>query len=152
MLLHVVVQKAVSVFLHNSLVLLERLTKKRDYKSVAKSNRKFVTPSLVFQALSCEPTSRSSESSESPEAHVRLGYTASRRVGGAVQRNRAKRRLKAATRQVFLEQAIPPGQWDCVFIARQMILHRNYSDLIKDIERALKRTILPPKTTPSDPQ
>ncbi len=146
MLLHVVVQKAVSVFLHNSLVLLERLTKKRDYKSVAKSNRKFVTPSLVFQALSCE------QSPKSLETHVRLGYTASRRVGGAVQRNRAKRRLKAATRQVFLQQAIPPGHWDCVFIARHTILYRNYDDLIKDIERALKRTILSPKTTPSGPQ
>lgn len=146
MLSHVAVQKAASVFLHNKTVLLERLTKKRDYKSVAKSDVKFVTPSLVFQALLSEQKLGASE------PHVRLGYTASRRVGGAVQRNRAKRRLKAATRQVFMEQSIPPGHWDCVFIARQTILYRDYKDLIKDIERALKRTILSPKTTPLDPQ
>ena len=45
----------------------------------------------------------------------RVGITATKKVGGAVQRNRAKRLIRAAWREV--EQKAPAG-WDYVFVAR----------------------------------
>jgi ribonuclease P protein component len=51
--------------------------------------------------------------SEAP--HV--GYTASRRVGSAVRRNRAKRRLRAAVLDLFRAKLLTPSDFDFVFIA-----------------------------------
>ena len=45
----------------------------------------------------------------------RYGITASKKIGGAVERNRAKRVIRAAYRQ--LEPGIPTG-WDFIFVAR----------------------------------
>ena len=45
----------------------------------------------------------------------RVGITATKKVGGAVQRNRAKRVIRAAWREV--ESAVPGG-WDFIFVAR----------------------------------
>ena len=49
-------------------------------------------------------------------APVRVGYTASKRVGGAVVRNRARRRLRAAAARILPECG--RGGWDYVLIAR----------------------------------
>lgn len=48
-------------------------------------------------------------------ALTRVGFTISKRVGGAVVRNRLKRLLREAARQVL--SALPPG-WDLVVVAR----------------------------------
>jgi ribonuclease P protein component len=50
----------------------------------------------------------------------RIAYVASRKVGGAVQRNRAKRVLRAAFQQVEATTKIPEGWW--VLVARRAIL------------------------------
>ena len=52
----------------------------------------------------------------SPGAHAGAGFTATKKIGNAVIRNRAKRRLREAAR-VLLPQHGKPG-WDYVFIAR----------------------------------
>ncbi len=67
----------------------------------------------------------------------RIGFTASRKVGIAVARNRARRRLKAAADRV-LPQGGRPG-FDYVVIARTGTLTRRFSDLVSDLETALKR-------------
>jgi ribonuclease P protein component len=51
---------------------------------------------------------------------LRIAYVASRKVGGAVQRNRAKRVLRAAFQQVEATTKIPEGWW--VLVARRAIL------------------------------
>ena len=68
---------------------------------------------------------------------VRVGFTASRRVGGAVERNRARRRLRAAVRAVMPAHA-EPGH-DYVVIARKETLRRSFVLLTRDLEKALKR-------------
>jgi ribonuclease P protein component len=67
---------------------------------------------------------------------VRVGFTASKKIGNAVLRNRAKRRLRALARQV-LAPASRPG-WDYVLVARpEATVSRSYTDLCADLAHAL---------------
>lgn len=61
------------------------------------------------------------------EEASRFAFVASRRVGKAVQRNRAKRFLREATRH-YLPQ-IAPG-WDCVLVARDKTAQASYQELL----------------------
>jgi len=65
----------------------------------------------------------------------RLGFTASRKIGGAVARNRAKRRLRAVARRVMCNRALPG--FDYVLVARSAVLTCTFVDLEKDLESAL---------------
>lgn len=67
----------------------------------------------------------------------RVGFTASRKVGGAVVRNRAKRRLRAAAEQVI--PAHGKTGYDYVLIARGGTANRPFPALLADLEAALKR-------------
>ncbi|TFH38162.1 MAG: ribonuclease P protein component [Anaerolineales bacterium] len=69
----------------------------------------------------------------------RFGLTASRSLGGAVQRNRAKRRMRAAVLQHFA--SIPSG-WDSVLIARPAILEAPWEQLLRSLKQLLQRAEL----------
>ncbi|MEM6650077.1 MAG: ribonuclease P protein component [Pseudomonadota bacterium] len=69
------------------------------------------------------------------EALIRVGYTATKKLGNAVTRNRAKRRLRALAAEVMPQWA-RPGH-DYVFIAKDRILTRSYASLLDDLQRAL---------------
>jgi len=71
------------------------------------------------------------------DAILRVGFTASRRVGNAVARNRAKRRLRAVAAEV-LPIAGRRGM-DYVLIARQDTGRRRYADLVADLSGALRQ-------------
>lgn len=68
---------------------------------------------------------------------IRVGFTASRRVGNAVRRNRIRRRLKAVVGDVLAVHAKPDR--DYVVIGRVATLTRPYGALLNDLETALKR-------------
>jgi ribonuclease P protein component len=68
---------------------------------------------------------------------LRVGFTASRKVGNAVIRNRAKRRLRAAAAQVLPLQGSPGT--DYVLIARATTAGRPYAALVADLAAALRR-------------
>ena len=76
-----------------------------------------------------------------------MGFTASRKVGGAVARNRARRRLRALAASVLPLHG-KPG-YDLVLIARQATVTRAYGDLHRDFVRALRRLGL--LRTPTEP-
>ena len=111
-----------------------RLRRRPEFLAVAKSGRRWAAPGLVLQAA------RRPEGSRLPPA-PRIGFTASRKVGIAVERNRARRRLKAAVAAI-LPQAGEPG-FDYVVIARTETLTRPFADLLRDLETALKRVHAP---------
>jgi ribonuclease P protein component len=68
---------------------------------------------------------------------VRLGLTASKKVGGAVQRNRARRRLREAARQLLPELGLPGVAY--VLVARQQTPEAQWDALLDDVRNALIR-------------
>ena len=68
---------------------------------------------------------------------VRSGFTATKKTGNAVRRNRAKRRLREASK-VLLAQYGQVG-WDYVFIARKETADTNWQVLLDDMKSALLR-------------
>ena len=69
---------------------------------------------------------------------VQVGFTASKKIGNAVMRNRAKRRLRALVREVMPSHARPG--WDYVLVARPGVtVDRPYGDLIEDLLGALRQ-------------
>jgi ribonuclease P protein component len=111
---------------------IRRLKTRPEFLRVAATRRKKVTPGLILQAA--RRTGAAAEWSGSPEA-IRVGFTASRKVGKAVARNRARRRLRAAAAQILPEMG-QPGH-DYVLVARAGTLTRRYADLVADLRAAL---------------
>ncbi len=69
---------------------------------------------------------------------VRVGYTCSKKVGNAVARNRAKRRLREAARRVVAAHARPG--WDYALIGRAgATTERPFPELLEQLERALRK-------------
>lgn len=106
--------------------MLDRLKKRREFLRVA-GGRKRVMPGLILQA-------RPSEGGGA--AGVRVGFTVSRKVGNAVVRNRARRRLRAAAEAVLAERGRPGC--DYVLVGRAATPARPYAALVGDLEAALQ--------------
>ncbi len=115
-----------------------RLKRRAEFLRVAASRRKWAAPGLILQAAPAVP-----QEDQSSTAAIRVGFTCSKKVGNAVARNRAKRRLRAAAREVIgLEAA---RSHDYVLIGRQETLRRPYALLLQDLRTALKRVSATPK-------
>ena len=119
---------------------LETLARRADFLRVAGSGAKWATAGLVLQA--CPRPRRASgegegEASVKTAPSLRIGFTASKKVGGAVVRNRARRRLRALAREILLTEAAPG--YDYVVIARAETATRAYDQLRDDLRFALKR-------------
>lgn len=110
---------------------VQRLRRRSEFLRVAGARRKWAAPGLVLQALR-RPADGAGDSTE-----PRYGLTASRKVGGAVVRNRARRRLRAAAEMVI--PAHVTDGYDLVLIARKTTVTRSFAGLLEDLETALKR-------------
>jgi ribonuclease P protein component len=89
-----------------------------------------------------QPRARGKETPVLPEL-ARFGFTASKALGGAVLRNRARRRLKEAVRIVAPGHAVPG--YDYVLIARAGTVQRRFTEITKDLERALTKVHQAPR-------
>lgn len=72
-----------------------------------------------------------------PDDGPRVGFTVTRKVGNAVVRNRAKRRLRSAAEAVMAEHG--QSGMDVVMIGRAATLKRPFDRLIGDMEKALRK-------------
>ncbi|HRN50241.1 MAG TPA: ribonuclease P protein component [Anaerolineales bacterium] len=104
-----------------------RLSRPADFKRVRRLGKSYPHPFVVLVVLANDINK------------VRVGVAAGRSVGGAVQRNRAKRLLRAAA-QPLLER-IAPGH-DLVLIARAAILASGSPEVQNSLERQLRRAKL----------
>ena len=93
---------------------------------MAAKGRKAATHGLVLQALSRDD-----------QSGARIGFTVTKKVGNAVVRNRARRRLKEAARLELAER--PLAGVDLVLIGRDGTGGREFSDLRDDFRRALRK-------------
>jgi ribonuclease P protein component len=117
---------------------VERLKKRPEFLRVAAKGRKWAMPGLVLQAWHRDNGNASIAARETIAElgdRVRVGFTASKKVGGAVERNRAKRRLRAAAADVLPDCA--QSCTDYVIIARAATLRRPYEMLVEDLRTAV---------------
>lgn len=102
-----------------------RVTRSTDFKRVRNSGKSYAHPLIVLIVF------------RTSQPLVRVGVSAGRNVGGAVERNRAKRRMRAC-----LDGLIPrltPG-WDIVLLARKPMVSAKYDEIQAAIETVLKRS------------
>lgn len=104
-----------------------RLTRSTDFKRVRNYGKSFAHPLVVLVVLITTDES------------FRVGVTAGRSLGGAVQRNRAKRLLREVIRPELL--SLKPGR-DLMLIARQSLLQAEFSDIKKAVSGLLRRADL----------
>lgn len=115
---------------------LDRLKRRPQFLAAAKG-RSEARGAVVVQMLDRADGSDS----------VGLGFTATRKVGGAVVRNRAKRRLREAARLLTPAHALA-GR-DYVFIARMGTVDRPWDRLLDDVKWALTRLATPRAASPA---
>lgn len=103
---------------------IERLKRRAEFLAAAKG-MSAARGAVVVQALAREANGET----------IRAGFTATRKIGGAVVRNRAKRRLREAAR-LLLPQLGAAGT-DYVFVARGGTTTRPWARLLDDMKSAL---------------
>jgi ribonuclease P protein component len=106
-----------------------RLKTREEFLRVRGGTR-YVAPSFLLQA-------RKRNGEPAKPQLARFGFTATKGLGGAVVRNRARRRLKEAVRLAGPAHAVEG--YDYVLIAREGTVKRRFTELIKDLERALAK-------------
>ena len=104
---------------------MERLKKRADFLRAARGIRR-VTPSLTLETCAVPDDSDV----------MRVGFTATRKLGNAVVRNRAKRRLRAAAAAVLPLSGLAGN--DYVLVARPGTLTRDFASLTEDLATAIK--------------
>ena len=120
-----------------------RLKRRSEFLAVAGQGRRWVTPGFVLQAgrrpvRGDDPAGGDGAAAAAAGSEIGIGFTASRRVGRAVERNRARRRLREAVRRVLPEGPARPG-FDYVVVARPEALSRPFALLLDELRMAFAR-------------
>jgi ribonuclease P protein component len=102
-----------------------RLKQRRDFQKVAAKGLRAARPGLVLQAL------------PAPGASLRVGFTATKKLGNAVIRNRTKRRLREAVRLALGDGRVQG--FDLVLIGREATATRDWPTLLGDLRGALRQ-------------
>ena len=108
---------------------LTRILKRSEYLRVKQRGSSVAKPGLVMQAAP--------SANDGSYVYPRVGFTVSKRVGNAVKRNRARRRLKSIASDVLPKEGFQ--SWDYVFIGRLVTVDRPSDLLLEDTRAALRK-------------
>ena len=117
-----------------------RLTKRSEFVAAA-SGRRFHTERMTVQGL----VRPSDTESQDLLPSLRVGFTVTKRAGHATERNRMRRRLRAAALEALGPRCNVPA--DLVVIARRPVLTAEFRSLVADLERAVA-VVTKPKSEP----
>ena len=95
---------------------METIKNRRDFLRATKIGQKTVSASIIVQKV------------KNNLEITRVGFTASKKVGNAVARNRAKRRMRSLVEEMTLNNG-----YDYVLIARKGILDVDWDELIEEV-------------------
>ena len=104
-----------------------RLTRSTEFKRVRQSGKSFAHPLIVLIAEA------------SQQEATRVGVSAGRSIGKAVERNRAKRRMREAMRPWL--PALRPG-WNLILLARRPLLQADLPQIQAALSQLLQRSNL----------
>ena len=118
---------------------IETLRNRPDFLRAASARRQG-TAGFLLQAR------RRAEAEAAPDL-IRVGYTCSKKIGNAVVRNRAKRRLRALVREIM--PALGRAGWDYVLVGRpNATVTRDFAALKQDLTEAIARVHAPRQPSP----
>ena len=107
--------------------MINKIKSRKDFIRIQRNGKKVVSSCLIVQQLK-------SINDENP---TRFGFTASKKVGGAVQRNKAKRRMRSLVYE--LKNIFEEFGHDYVLIARKETVYKKYSKIKNDLLKAVKK-------------
>ena len=107
-----------------------RLLRHADFERVYKQGKRHFSASMTFFYLRRE-TVANTKSEIAPG--LRIGFTVGRALGGAVQRNRMKRRLREAVR---LMRPVPGPKADVVINPKKVLLSTDFQDVVNEVRQA----------------
>ena len=102
------------------------LTKRADFVA-ANGGKRISTPGFLLLV----------RDREDADAEMRVGFTVTKKIGGAVVRNRMKRRFRALAREIMPAKGVPGS--DHVIIGRGKGVERDFGLLRSELESALDR-------------
>lgn len=108
---------------------MERLRQRADFVAAARGERA-TSPAFVVQ-----------KRARDDGGPARIGFTVTKKVGSAPQRNRIRRRLRAVARQTVSEALISDD--DLVIVARRAALSQDFFAMREDLTKALRRLARP---------
>ena len=103
-----------------------KLKENRDFRRAYNKGEAFVSPYFVVYIL------------KKKTEKVRLGITVSKKIGGAVERNRAKRIIRHAYKNIDTLYGVKTGHL-IVIVAREAIAGKKTNDIEREMTRALKK-------------
>lgn len=112
---------------------MERIRRRADFLAAA-AGRKIASHAFILQSRHRDDTDKTGT------GEARVGFTVSRKVGTAVERNRVRRRLKEIVR-LGAGAAMRPSH-DYVLIGRRTALHADFSAMAADLAKALEKLAL----------
>ena len=106
----------------------KRFKRRADFLRLAAQGRKIVKPGFVLQALK-----------DTPVTEPVVGFTATKKLGNAVIRNRTKRRLREAARLVLAER--PAQNLELVLVGRRETGTMDFAKLRQNLAQALDEVL-----------
>ena len=111
---------------------LVTLKKRRDFVLSNKHGQKIYNKNFILQKY-CNPNISDQE--------LMFGFTATKRIGNSVKRNRAKRRMRALVSSLLKEDNILFKQkYSYVLIAKQSILKASFFEMHNQLKQSLRRS------------